>query len=73
MGRPPKNPGMTDREAGNLLIDFCTWMSTQPGTVRVGARHEVVPLIDSLKRWAELRGIDLSQSLALQMAGRIKR
>lgn len=71
MTRPKRQPTLSDREVGNLLIDFASWLSAQPGTLRIGARHEVVPLVECLQRWAELRGVDLGQALAMQLSSKL--
>jgi hypothetical protein len=44
------------------LFDFCAHLTTQPGTLKLGAKHESPAIIEPLKAWAAERGLKLDDA-----------
>lgn len=44
------------------LIDFCAHLTTQPGTLKLGASHNSPAIMEPLKAWAAERGLNLDEA-----------
>lgn len=44
------------------LFDFCAHLTTQPGTLKLGASHSSPAIMEPLKAWAKLRGLKLDDA-----------
>lgn len=55
-------PKMTDAKVAGALFDFLAYLTCQPGTLKVGASHEVPMAMDALNAWAEERNFNLDEA-----------
>ena len=49
----------TEQLVTGALYDFCAWLSSRPRSTCVGAKEDVVPLVERLKEFSSQRGLDM--------------
>lgn len=62
-GTPDHQPSDCERRVAGAVFDFTGYLTTLPGTTKVGAKHEVSPLLEHLIAWASSRGLALDDAL----------
>lgn len=53
---------MTDRKVAGALFDFTGYLTTRPKTMHVGSQNSVYRIMDELRAWARLRGLDIEDA-----------
>lgn len=63
-GLREQQPRVIHEIVGGALFDFAGYLTSLPEdqAIMCGAAHEVPPLVEALKRWAETKGLDLASA-----------
>jgi hypothetical protein len=48
-----------------ILYDFCGFLTTREESLTVSEKHNVMPLVDLIKEFGKLRGLDISGDAAV--------